>query len=100
MIDIRRKSGTITVSGGSGDVDLVGVYIRTRFIGVQGPNATATFDVKVTDTDTGVVTDEFKARPQDNGNARSKSLGLPVFSVNISVSAASVDGTYTFLLMG
>ena len=99
-MDLRRKSGTITVAAGSGSADLKGVYIRSYFLGVQAPNVSATFDVRVTDSDSGVVIDEFKARPQDNGNARSKSLGLPLYNANISVVNASVDGTYTFLLMG
>ena len=98
---ILRSTSTITVTGGTGTISLTGVNIRSNFIGVQGPNATnETFTVSISDDDSGVEIANFQARSSDGGVARSKTIGLAIFDVTITITSASVDGNYTYLIMG
>jgi len=96
----NRQSGTITVTSGSGSVALTNVNIKSDFIGVSAPNASDTFTVNVIDTDTGVILTTFEARESDDGVARSKSFGLSLYNITISITSASNDGSYTYLVMG
>ena len=97
---IERKTGTITVSGGTGTVAIADVNFSSLYLGVQGPNSNETFTIQIVDTATGVELELVQARSGDNGCARSKSLGLPLFDITINVTSASADGTYTYLLLG
>jgi hypothetical protein len=98
---IKRSTGTITVTSGTGSVALTDVNIKSTYLGVSGPNKTnETFTITITDTDTGLVLSDFNARSNNSGNARSKSIGIPLTNITIDITSASVDGTYTYLVMG
>ena len=97
---IERSTGSITVASGTGTVNVDDVDFSSTYLGVKAPNTTDTFTVIFTDKATGVELEAVQARSGDNGVARSKSLGLPLFDVTITISSATSDGTYTYLMMG
>lgn len=98
---VIRKEVTISVSGGTGTISLTNVRMRSNFIGVAGPNQTnETFYVTVRDTEADVIISDFQARSNNVGNARSKTIGLLLQNISITITSASVDGDYKVLIMG
>ena len=100
MSEMKRKSGSFEVSGGSGNITINGVYIKSGYVGVKGPSNSASFEVIVEDADTDHQIQTMRSRTGDNGNATAKAFQLPLYNITIKVSEADEDGTYTYLLMG
>jgi len=96
----KRITGNITVSGGTGNVVVTWADLKADFMGVVGPTGSSTFNVVITDTETGVILTDFPARTGDDGNARSKSLGIGLKNITITITSANEDGVYTYLITG
>ncbi len=100
-MEIKRKIFDVEVTAGIGSTRVNGVYIASAMVAVKGPNATnETFEVIVKDADSDIAIMGFEARSSDGGNARGKQFDIPIYSVVVEVSDASVDGTYTVLILG
>ena len=88
------RPGTITVSGGSGSVNITSQNSVLSQIFVKAPVSTTTFDVGLTD-----IHDNVTFKREDETGELNEMLSMACYgNWTLSVSNASADGDFTYCL--